>query len=61
METGLRMNEPAREKGSSYRRQWDRKNPDRQAAIMARYWLKKAASFGYDYETLMGEGVKRGL
>lgn len=36
------MNEQAREVRRTYKREWNRKNPDKVKAAQARYWERKA-------------------
>ena len=36
------MNEQAREARRTYKREWNRKNPDKVKAAQARYWERKA-------------------
>ncbi len=37
------MNEAAKEARRAYRREWQRKNPDKVRAYQERYWSRKAA------------------
>lgn len=38
------MDEKAREARRAYKREWNRRNPDKVKAAMQRYWNKKAAA-----------------
>ena len=37
------MNEQAREARRAYKREWNRRNPDKVKAAQARYWERRAA------------------
>ncbi len=43
-----RLSANAKAARAAYAREWRRKNPEKQRAIVARYWEKKAAQGGED-------------
>lgn len=42
-------------KSAAWHKQWRDKNPEKQQAIMERFWLKKAAKFSADLVKIQAE------
>ena len=53
------MNEKAREARRAYKREWNRRNPDKVKAAQERYWQRKADAAGLTDE-LKQEAVAKG-
>ena len=53
------MNERAKELRRAYKREWNRKNPDKVKAAQTRYWERKAAATAPDPEELPTDEPKQ--
>ena len=49
------MTEQAKEARRAYKREWNRRNPDKVRAQQARYWEKRAAELAAQAETPEGK------